>query len=145
LLESDFGISANLWSATSFNELRRDGLECERWNLLHPEAKPRTSWVSNQLGGKTPLPTIAATDYMKAYADQIREFVPGRYRVLGTDGFGRSDTREQLREFFEVNRHFVVIAALKTLAETGKIPASKVSEAITRYGINPEKPNPVQV
>ena len=145
LLEADFGISANVWSATSFNELRRDGLECERWNLLHPEAKPRASWVSSQLGGKTPLPTIAATDYMKAYADQIREFVPGRYRVLGTDGFGRSDTREQLREFFEVNRHFVVVAALKTLAETGSIPAKKVSEAITRYGINPEKPNPAQV
>jgi pyruvate dehydrogenase E1 component len=144
LLESDFGIKANLWSATSFNELRRDGLDCERWNLLHPDKKPRVPWVTQQLSS-APLPVVAASDYMKAFADQIREFIPGRYRVLGTDGFGRSDGRAQLREFFEVNRHYIVVAALKSLADDGKLPQKKVAEAIREYGINPEKPNPASV
>ena len=144
LLESDFGIKANLWSATSFNELRREGLDCERWNLLHPDKKPRVPWVTQQLAS-APLPVVAASDYMKAFADQVREFVPGRYRVLGTDGFGRSDARAQLREFFEVNRHYIVVAALKTLADEGKLPQKKVAEAIRKYGINPEKPNPASV
>jgi pyruvate dehydrogenase E1 component len=144
LLERDFGIGANVWSATSFNELRRDGLDCERWNMLHPEASPRAPWVTRQLAGERG-PVVAATDYMKAYADQIREFVPARYRVLGTDGFGRSDTREKLREFFEVNRHYVVVAALKALADDGLVDRARVSEAIAKYGINPDKPNPVTV
>ncbi|MBM4227017.1 MAG: pyruvate dehydrogenase (acetyl-transferring), homodimeric type [Gammaproteobacteria bacterium] len=144
LLEADFGIKANLWSATSFNELRREGLDCERWNLLHPDKKPRVPWVTRQLAS-APLPVVAASDYMKAFADQIREFVPGRYRVLGTDGFGRSDARAQLREFFEVNRHYIVVTALKTLADEGKLPQKKVAEAIRKYGINPEKPNPASV
>jgi len=144
LLERDFGIPANVWSATSFNELRRDGLDCERWNMLHPEAAPRAPWVTRQLAGERG-PVVAATDYMKAYADQIREFVPARYRVLGTDGFGRSDTRSKLREFFEVNRHYVVVAALKALADDGVVDRARVSEAIAKYGINPDKPNPVTV
>jgi pyruvate dehydrogenase E1 component len=144
LLERDFGITANVWSATSFNELRRDGLDCERWNLLHPEAEPRVPFVTQQLGAHR-LPVVAATDYMKAYADQIRAFVPGRYRVLGTDGFGRSDGRAKLREFFEVNRHYVVIAALSTLADEGVVPRAKVAEAIGQYAINPDKPNPATV
>ncbi|MGD9600344.1 MAG: pyruvate dehydrogenase (acetyl-transferring), homodimeric type [Gammaproteobacteria bacterium] len=144
LLKSDFGIVANLWSATSFNELRREALDCERWNLLHPEAKARVPYVTQQLA-TTGLPVVAATDYMKAYADQIREFVPTRYRVLGTDGFGRSDSRAKLREFFEVNRHFIVVAALKTLADEGKVPRKRVGEAIAKYGINPDKPNPATV
>ena len=144
LLERDFGISANVWSATSFNELRRDGLACERWNMLHPEAEPRRPYVTAQLAGQGG-PVVAATDYMKAYADQIREFVPARYRVLGTDGFGRSDSRGKLREFFEVNRHYVVVAALKALADDGVVDRARVSEAIAKYGIDPDKPNPVTV
>ena len=144
LLKADFGVVANIWSVTSFNELRRDGLDCERWNLLHPEAPPRESYVARCLN-TAPLPVVAATDYLKAYADQIREFVPTRFRVLGTDGFGRSDSRAKLREFFEVNRFYIVLAALKTLADEGKIASARVSEAIKKYGINPEKPNPATV
>ena len=141
LLEADFGIGANVWSATSMNELRRDGLDCERWNLLHPEDPPRTPYVTAQLAGEVG-PVVAATDYIKAYADQIREFVPARYRVLGTDGFGRSDSRRKLREFFEVNCHYVVVAALKALADEGAVPAARVTEALRKYGIDPTKPNP---
>ncbi len=144
LLKADFNIEANVWSTTSFNELRRDGLACERWNLLHPEDAPRVPYVT-QLLQETHLPVVAASDYLKAYADQIREFVPTRYRVLGTDGFGRSDSRAKLREFFEVNRFFVVMAALKTLADEGVVPRHKVTEAIRNYGIDPEKPNPAMV
>jgi len=144
LLEADFGIGANLWSVTSFNELRRDGLDCTRWNTLHPEAIPRVPYITAALQGQ-PGPVVAATDYMKTYADQVREFVPGRYRVLGTDGFGRSDSRVKLREFFEVNRHYVVVAALKALADEGSIPASTVTAALKKYGINVDKPNPTTV
>ena len=144
LLKADFEITTNVWSATSFNELRREGLDCERWNLLHPEKEPRVPYVT-QLLQETALPVVAATDYLKTYADQIREFIPTRYRVLGTDGYGRSDSRVKLREFFEVNRYYVVLAALKTLADDGKIPRKKITEAIKKYGINPEKPNPASV
>ncbi|MGH8727245.1 MAG: pyruvate dehydrogenase (acetyl-transferring), homodimeric type [Burkholderiales bacterium] len=144
LLANDWDVAADVWSATSFNELRRDGLACARWNLLHPEEKPKQSYVASCLKDRKG-PVIAATDYMKAYADQIREFVPRRYHVLGTDGFGRSDTREKLRRFFEVDRYYVTIAALKAIADEGEIPTSKVNEAIKKYGINPDKPNPVTV
>ena len=144
LLEADFGIGATLWSVPSFNELRRDGLDCGRWNMLHPEATPRVPYVTAALAGQ-PGPVIAATDYIKTYADQIREFVPGRYRVLGTDGFGRSDSRVKLREFFEVNRYYVAVAALKALADEGSIPASTVTAALVKYGINVDKPNPTTV
>ena len=144
LLAQDWGVAADVWSATSFNELRRDGLDCERWNLLHPEDSPRQSYVAACLKNRKG-PVIAATDYMKAYADQIREFVPGRYHVLGTDGFGRSDTRAKLRQFFEVDRRYVALAALKALADEGQISAAKVSEAIKKYGISPDKPNPIAV
>ncbi|MSR14352.1 MAG: pyruvate dehydrogenase (acetyl-transferring), homodimeric type [Gammaproteobacteria bacterium] len=144
LLKDDFAVSANIWSVTSFNELRRDGLDCERWNLLHPEDPPRVPYVTYCLN-ETRLPVVAATDYLKAYADQVREFIPTRYRVLGTDGFGRSDSRAKLREFFEVNRFYITIAALKTLADEGQIPARQVSEAISKYGINRDKPNPATV
>jgi pyruvate dehydrogenase E1 component len=112
--------------------------------MLHPEAEPRRPYVTAQLAGQGG-PVVAATDYMKAYADQIREFVPARYRVLGTDGFGRSDSRGKLREFFEVNRHYVVVAALKALADDGVVDRARVSEAIAKYGIDPDKPNPVTV
>jgi len=143
LLEKDFKVAADVWSVTSFNELRREGLDCERWNMLHPEAKARVSYVEQSLEAKTPV--IAATDYIKSYADQIRPFVSARYKVLGTDGFGRSDTRMKLRGFFEVDRYYVAIAALKALADEGTIPASEVSKAIKQYKINPDKPNPVTV
>src|SRR5690554_1902153 len=144
LLEQDWGVAADVWSATSFTGLPRDRLDCERYNLLHPEAsKPQQPYVTQQLES-TQGPIIASTDYVKSYADQIRQFIPkGReYRVLGTDGYGRSDFRYKLREHFEVDRHFVVLAALRSLADEGSIPLSKVSEAIAKYGINPDKVNP---
>jgi pyruvate dehydrogenase E1 component len=143
LLAADFSVVADLWSVPSFTELRREGLDAERWNLLHPTEKPRKSYVDTSLADR-PGPVIAATDYMKAFADQIRSFVPGRYRVLGTDGFGRSDYRKKLRQFFEVDRYFVTVAALKSLAEEGTVPTSMVADAIKKYGIDPEKPNPTR-
>ena len=143
LLEHDWGVAGDVWSITSFTELRRDGLDCERWNLLHPADKPKQPYVT-KLFEKTHGPLVASTDYMKLFAEQIRPFLPkGRaYHVLGTDGFGRSDFRARLREHFEVDRHFVVVAALKSLAEEGAIPAKKVAEAIRKYGIDPAKTNP---
>ena len=142
LLQQDFGIAANVWSVTSFNELRREGLECSRWNLLHPLEPARVPFLTQKLGSYS-RPCVATTDYIRAYAGQIREYVPGRYRCLGTDGFGRSDSRQKLREHFEVNRYYIVVAALKTLADDGVVPAQKVADAIVKYGINPDKPNPI--
>ena len=145
LLEKEYGVSADIWSVTSFNELRRNGLDLQRWNMLHPEQPPRLSHIEECLkdrGG----PVIAATDYMKLFADQVRAFIPGRtFFALGTDGFGRSDTREKLRGFFEVNRHYVTVAALKSLADEELVPQSTVAAAIVKYGIDPEKPNPTTV
>src|ERR1700704_562099 len=144
LLEADWGVGADLWSATSFTELRRDGLAAERWNLLHPEGKPKISFVEKMLKERPAGPVIAASDYVKTFADQIRPFVPrGRpYRVLGTDGFGRSDSRAKLRHFFEVNRYFVAIAALKALADQGEGKPKTVADAIKKYGLDPEKADP---
>jgi len=141
LLKQEFDIDSDVWSATSFNELRREGLATARWNMLHPEEQPRISYVEQCLGGAKG-PVIASTDYVKSYADQIREFVPAHYSVLGTDGFGRSDSRERLRHFFEVDRYFVVIAALSALVNENLLPSSVVSDAIKKFNINPEKPNP---
>jgi pyruvate dehydrogenase E1 component len=143
LLEKDFGVGADVWSVTSYNELRRDGIDCERWNTLHPESQPRTSYVDACLDAKTPV--VSTTDYIRAYSDQIRPFVKARYKTLGTDGFGRSDTRKKLRGFFEVDRYYVAITALKALADEGTIPASEVTKAIRLYKINPDKPNPTTV
>jgi len=147
LLESDWGVAADVWSATSFTELRRDGLAAERWNLLHPEGKPRISLVEKMLKERPPGPVIAASDYLKTFADQIRPFVPRDrlYRVLGTDGFGRSDSRAKLRYFFEVNRAFVAVAALKALADQGEGKAKTVADAIRKYGIDPDKADPTTV
>jgi pyruvate dehydrogenase E1 component len=144
LLEKDWGVSANVWSCPSFNELARDGLDCDRWNLLHPTETPRVPFVTQQLEPHAG-PVIASTDYMKAYVDQIRAFIPkGRaYRVLGTDGFGRSDFRSKLREHFEINRHYIVVAALKALSDEGAVPAAKVAEAIKKYGVKADKINPL--
>jgi pyruvate dehydrogenase E1 component len=141
LLEQDFGVVADIWSCPSFNELRRDGLEAERWSLLHPAQAPRKSYVDECLGARQG-PIIAATDYMRAFADQIRPYVPRRYVCLGTDGFGRSDYRVALRKFFEVDRHYVAVAALKALADEGTLPETKVEVAIAKYGIETEKPAP---
>jgi pyruvate dehydrogenase E1 component len=144
LLAQEWGVSAAIWSCPSFNELARDGQDAERWNLLHPTETPRVPFVTRQLQSR-PGPVVASTDYMKQYADQIRAFVPKgqAYRVLGTDGFGRSDFRSKLREHFEVDRHYVVVAALKALADAGSVPPTKVAEAIRKYRIDADKVNPL--
>jgi pyruvate dehydrogenase E1 component len=144
LLAVDWGVTADVWSCPSFNELARDGQACERDNMLHPAAIPKVSFVAQQLMGHDG-PVVASTDYIKAYAEQIRPFIPkGRtYKVLGTDGFGRSDFRSKLREHFEINRHYIVVAALKALSEDGKVPVAKVVEAIAKYGIQVDKVNPL--
>jgi len=144
LLEKDWGVAANVWSCPSFNELARDGQDCERHNLLHPTDKPRVPFVAQQLE-KHNGPVVASTDYIKGYAEQIRPYLPkGRsYKVLGTDGFGRSDFSSKLREHFEVNRHYIVLAALKGLSEEGTVPAAKVAEAIKKYAIKADKINPL--
>jgi pyruvate dehydrogenase E1 component len=144
MLEKDFGVAADVWSCPSFTELRRDGLKVARWNMLHPEDKPREAFVSECLNS-TSGPVVAATDYMKTFADQIRPFINKRYVVLGTDGFGRSDTRAKLRGFFEVDRRYVTVAALKALADDGKIAAGKVTKAISKYELDPEKPDPTTI
>ena len=142
LLKEDFGVEADIWSVTSFNELRRDGLAVERQNFLHPEAQEQDAYITSCLKGRQG-PVIASTDYMKLHADQVRSFIPTDYRVLGTDGFGRSDTREKLRHFFEVDRYFVAVAALQSLAKRGEIERKVVAEAIAKYNINPEKCDPL--
>ena len=149
LLLKDWGVVADVWSCPSFNELAREGQDCERWNLLHPTETARVPFVAQQLAGH-PGPVIASTDYIRAFTEQIRPFMPKddkgqvrRYTVLGTDGFGRSDFRSKLREHFEVNRHYIVIAALRDLALDGKLPMSRVADAIKQYGIQTDKINPL--
>ena len=144
LLEKDWGISADVWSATSFTELRREGLDCERWNMLNPEKPQRVSYVAASLTDAEG-PVIASTDYMKSFAEQIQRFVPNKFLALGTDGYGRSDSREALRDFFEVNRYYVVLAALKALADEGKLPVASVLEAVKKYNLDSNKPNPVTI
>jgi pyruvate dehydrogenase E1 component len=146
LLADEFGVLADVWSVTSFTELRRDGMAVERWNTLHPEEPPRTPFVTSSLADSRG-PVIAATDYIRAYPDQIRAWVPSQriYRTLGTDGFGRSDFRKALRSFFEVDRHHVVVAALKALADDGAVDPKQVAEAIKKYDIDPEAPIPTSV
>ena len=144
LLRDDFGVVADIWSAPSFTLLRRDGLDVNRWNMLHPKETPRVPFVTQQLSGHAG-PLVAASDYMKVFADQIRPFVDRRFVTLGTDGFGRSDTRAKLRGFFEVDRHWVTLAALNALADDGTIARDRVAEAIAKYGLDAEKPNPVTV
>jgi pyruvate dehydrogenase E1 component len=144
LLEKDYGVAADVFSVTSFSELRKNALAIERWNLLHAGESQKQTYIAQALA-KSQGPFIAATDYMKTVADQIRQWVPGRYTALGTDGFGRSDSRAELRRFFEVDRHYVLIAALKALADDGKIDKSRVTQAMQSFGIDPEKPNPLSV
>lgn len=142
LLEQDWGVDADIWSATSMNELARQAQDADRWNRLHPLEDAKPNYVEQCLKGRRG-PVICATDYIRSYADQIRTWVPASYTVLGTDGFGRSDTRAQLRKHFEVNRYYVAVAALKALADEGQLPAGKVAEAIEKYGIDAEKINPL--
>ena len=142
LLKEDYSVTADIWSVTSFNELRREGLAIERYNRMHPDKASKQSYVSQQLS-KRVGPVIAATDYMRLYADQIRPFVSASYVTLGTDGYGRSDTRAQLRHFFEVDAKFIAVAALQALKELGEVPNSLVLDAMQRYGIDGEKPDPV--
>ena len=144
LLKTDYDINADVWSVTSVNELAREGIDCSRWNQLHPLKKARKSYLETQLQGRKG-PAIMATDYTRAFVSQLREFIPMQFSTLGTDGFGRSDTRENLRIFFEVNRYYVVVAALKSLADEGEIDIKIVQQAIKSYGIDSEKPNPVSV
>ncbi|MEZ5555188.1 pyruvate dehydrogenase (acetyl-transferring), homodimeric type [Haliea sp.] len=141
MLEQDYGVAADVWSLTSINELQREGKSVARWNLLHPADEPRVPYLTQQLEGHDG-PVIAATDYMKAHAEQLRQFIPRRYAVLGTDGYGRSDTRERLRRFFEVSREFVVLAALKALVDEGALKAAVVVEAMQALGISPDKVDP---
>ena len=142
LLENDFSVTADIWSVTSFNELRRDALEVQRDNRMHPERKPKLCYVSQQLQG-VKGPIIAATDYMRLYADQISQYVENRFVSLGTDGYGRSDTRKQLRHFFEVDAKHIVLASLNSLVREGSIEKDIISAAIKDLGINPDKKDPV--
>ncbi len=144
LLEKDWGISADVWSVPSFTELRREGLECDRWNMLNPEKTQKVSYIASCLKDAKG-PVVASTDYMKSFAEQIQRFVPNKFVALGTDGFGRSDSREALRDFFEVNRYYVVVAALKALSDDGKFPVAKVAEAVKKYSLDANKPNPTTV
>lgn len=142
MLESEWDVAADIWGVPSFNLLRREGMEVTRWNTLHPNTKSKVPYVTDVLS-KSEGPFIAATDYIRDYANRIREYVPGDYYVLGTDGFGRSDTREQLRKFFEVNRYYIVLEALKALQQQGKLPAKILEEAIKKYGLDVEKIFPI--
>jgi pyruvate dehydrogenase E1 component len=144
ILEKEFGVPADVFSVTSFSELRREALDVERWNLLHPGEPSREPYVRSCLAGH-PGPFVAATDYMRTVPDQVRQWVPGQYHVLGTDGYGRSDSRAALRGFFEVDRRYIAVAALKALADEGKLDVATVKGAIERFGIDPDKPNPVVV
>jgi pyruvate dehydrogenase E1 component len=144
LLANDWGVAADVWSAPSLTLLARDGQDADRWNLVNPTAEQRVPYVT-QLLQNSAGPIVATTDYMRMFAEQIRAYMPKdrTYKVLGTDGFGRSDSRAKLREFFEVNRYYITVAALKSLAEEGKVPVQVVADAIAKYGIDPNKPNPV--
>ena len=144
LLKNDFDINADVWSVTSVNELAREASDCSRWNQLHPTKKARKSYLETQMNGRKG-PAVMVTDYTRPFVNQLREFMPNRFVTLGTDGYGRSDTRENLRIFFEVNRYYVVVAALKALADDGELDAKIVQQAIKKYGVDPEKPNPMTV
>jgi len=144
MLEQDYGVAADIWSLTSINELQREGKAAARWNLLHPEDEPRQAWLTAQLEGHDG-PVVVATDYMKAHAEQLRQFIPRPFMVLGTDGYGRSDTRQRLRRFFEVSREYVVLAALRALADEGAVKTAVVVDAMQALGISADKIDPLTV
>jgi pyruvate dehydrogenase E1 component len=141
ILASDYGVSADVWSATSYKLLRNEALNVARWNMLHPASKPKVSYVERTLHAEKGV-FVAASDYMKIVPDQIGPWVPGGLVTLGTDGFGRSDTREGLRRFFEIDAEMMVVAVLHKLAQSGKIKPSKVESAIKDLGVDPEKAYP---
>ena len=142
ILETDFGIPSDVWSVTSFNELRRDALTVERWNQLHPEDEPRKCYIEECLANR-PGPYIAATDYMKIVPDQIQRWVPGSFISLGTDGYGRSDARKALRQHFEIDQRYIALTALNALADDGVLDQKTVAQAIHKFGIDPDRPDPV--
>ncbi len=144
LLKQDWGIEPGIWNVTSFSELRRDAEEVDRWNLIHPDQEPKQSHLERKLG-KHRVPTVVSSDYVKMVSEQIGPYVPGPYYALGTDGFGRSDTRENLRHFFEVDRYYIVLTAIRALALDGKMDMSKADEVMKKYNIDPEKPSPITV
>ena len=144
LLKKDWGIDPGIWNVTSFSELRRNAEETERWNLIHPDKEPKKSHLEIKLS-KHSVPTVASSDYVKMVSEQIGPYVPGPYYALGTDGFGRSDTRENLRHFFEVDRYYIVLTAIRALALDGKLDMSKADEVMKKYNLNPEKPSPTTV
>jgi pyruvate dehydrogenase E1 component len=142
LLAEQFGVGSTVWSVTSYGQLRRDALRCERWNMLHPTETPQQSYIERVLAGRSG-PFIAASDYVRSVPEQIARWIPGDYFVLGTDGFGRSDNRERLRRFFEVDAACITIAALYRLSRQGKIPVQKVQQAIQQLDVSPEKLDPM--
>ncbi|HUP91214.1 MAG TPA: pyruvate dehydrogenase (acetyl-transferring), homodimeric type, partial [Solimonas sp.] len=144
LLKEEWGVTSDVWSVPSFTELARDGMETERWNLLHPQDKPRIPYVQECLKGMTG-PAIASSDWIRAYADQIRPYMPLPYHVLGTDGYGRSDNRPALRDFFEIDRRWIAVKALKALCEQKLVPPERVTQAIKIFGIKPERAAPWKV
>jgi len=144
LMQKDWDIEPGIWNVTSFSELRRDAEETERWNTIHPDKKQKKSHLEKSLS-KHAVPTVAVSDYVKMVAEQIGPYVPGPYYALGTDGFGRSDTRENLRHFFEVDRYYIVLTAVRALALGGKMKMSAVDRAMKKYKLNPEKPSPITV
>jgi pyruvate dehydrogenase E1 component len=141
-LTEEHGLDVDVWSVTSYSELRRDGIDCERWNIRHPDDAARVPYIATALNGLTG-PFVAASDYMRIVPDQVREWIPGRYVVLGTDGFGRSDSRQALRKHFEVNRDNIVVASLNALAAEGRIEKNAIADAIRQFELDPDKPNPV--
>ena len=144
LLYKDWEIDAGIWCVTSFSELRREAEEVERWNLLHPDKKQQKSHLERKFKNNK-VPTVAVSDYVKMVSEQIAPYVPGPYYALGTDGFGRSESRENLRHFFEVDRYYIVLAGIRALGLAGKIEKTKMQEAVKEYGIDPEKPSPITV
>jgi len=144
LLYQDWEIDAGIWCVTSFSELRREAEEVERWNLLHPDKKQKKSHLERKFKNNK-VPTVAVSDYVKMVSEQIAPYVPGPYYALGTDGFGRSESRENLRHFFEVDRYYIVLAGIRALGLSGKIEKTKMQEAVKEYGIDPEKPSPITV
>ena len=144
LLKNDWGIDPGVWNVTSFSELRRDAEETERWNLMHPEQEQKKSHLEVSLS-KNSVPTIAVSDYVKMVSEQIGPYVPGPYYALGTDGFGRSETRDALRRFFEVDRYYIVLTAIRSLANENKIGMEMVEKVMNKYNLDPEKPNPISV
>ena len=141
ILRSDWGVESDIWSMTSVNEVYRDAKSVDRWNRLHPNEEPKTPYITKLLADKEG-PKVIATDYIHAYSEQLRAFISGTFTVLGTDGFGRSDTREKLRDHFEVDSRYICVAALSSLVQDGKIEKSKVVDAMSKYGIDPDKSDP---